>query len=141
MYVRNDWDGDGVLRYAGPACAPTGTAASGPNGTFQDLCLTVDGNGDPIQLIDQAFADAQGLGGKPKHGYLCRDMQTIAGRPIDWTKDFALCAIPSTYGRTGYHTFIVSTDGVVWRMDRGRGAGFLSDFPADPEARGWTIVE
>jgi len=119
IYKRNDWDKDGKLTYACP---------------FTLLATTTDDAGQPIQLIDAAFAAAASPS-TPKHGYCYRDCQTIAGAPIDWEKDFALCATPATYGRTGYRTFIISTDGTTYGKDLG-GAQFVSDYPADPVAAG-----
>jgi hypothetical protein len=132
MYVRNDWEAlnpgpgtVGVLEYARP---------------FTWLNTQLDGTGVPIQLIDTAFANAYGVNGAPKHGYVFKDMETIAGEKIDWCKDFALCGTPSAYGRTGYQTFIVSTDGTVWALDLG-GSCFIADFPANPAAMGWQVAE
>ncbi len=124
MYKKNDWDQDGKLTYAP---------------TFPLLHTTPDENGVPIQFIDAAFAGA-GPGGAPKHGYLFRDMVSIAGQPIDWEKDCALCATPAVHGRTGYRTFIVKADGTVFGKDFG-GSRFVDDFPADPTAEGWIIAE
>jgi hypothetical protein len=126
MYKRNDWDGDGELEYAEiPA----------------ELTTQVDGAGTPIELMDRAFAAAQGVYGVPKHGYIFRAMAYIDTERIDWKKDFALCAIPAVYGRTGYRTFIVSTSGTVFGKDQGEGGTFVDDYPADPDAEGWIIAE
>ncbi len=125
MYRRLDWDKDGQLEYAAD---------------YTRLNTELDGNGDPIMLIDSAFAGAKGRGGAPKHGYIFREMSTIAGGPVDWEKDFALCGIPAGYGRTGSWTYIVTTDGAVWGQDMGC-ACFLDDFPADPQGEGWVIAE
>jgi hypothetical protein len=123
MYHRNDWDNDGRLSYAHP---------------FPKLDET-NRDGCGLQLTDGAFAAATSPN-TPKHGYWFRDMETIAGRSIDWTKDFALCAMPAVYGRTGYRVFIVKTDGTTWAKDLGR-SDFVADFPADPAAAGWQIAE
>ncbi|MHC4914850.1 MAG: hypothetical protein ACYTGB_05105, partial [Planctomycetota bacterium] len=110
MYHRNDWEAlqagpgmVGVLEYARP---------------YIWLNTQLDGGGTSIQLIDTAFANASttvppsGLT-SPKHGYVFDDMQTIGGLAIDWLNDYGLCGTPSVYGRTGYRTFIVSTNGTV----------------------------
>ena len=68
------------------------------------------------------------------------DMTTIGGRPIDWEKDFALCATPAVYGQVGYRTFIVMTNGTIFGKDLG-GSEFVDDYPADPCAEGWIIAE
>jgi len=127
MYHRNDWDGDTELEYATP---------------FPRLNTDVDGAGTPIQLIDTAFAEATGgADRKAKRGYTFRDMKTIGRKPINWADDYALCAVPLIYGRTGYCTLIVSTNGTVWCKDRGKGAGFVDDFPRDPVKAGWSLSE
>jgi len=132
MYHRIDWEEfcagpgtKGVLEYARP---------------YPWLNTQLDGSGMPIQLIDTAFADAQGWNGGAKHGYLFRDMKTIAGEKIDWKNDFALCGTPCVYGRTGYQTFIVTTDGKIWAKDFGY-SHFVDNFPANPAAEGWVVAE
>jgi prepilin-type processing-associated H-X9-DG protein len=124
MYKRNDWDGDGVLQYA-------------PD--FAQLNTQLDGNGDPIQLLDAAFAGAKGPGGTPKHGYLFYNMKTIAGKKIDWVNDFALCAVPAQYGRTGFRTYIINTNGTVFGIDNGGKP--VTDYPENPAEAGWVIAE
>jgi hypothetical protein len=126
MYHRNDWDADGQLEYASSLVL---------------LHTEKDSTGTPINLLDAAFADARGLKGTPKHGYLFREMKTIGGQPIDWTQDCALCAIPVEYGRTGYRSFIISTNGTVFGKDQGEGGTFVDDYPADPGAAGWCVAE
>ena len=81
---------------------------------------------------------AHGLLGEPYNGYLFLEMKTIAGEAINWGGDFALCAIPAEYGRTGYRTFIVCTNGVVLGKDRAS-PSFMSDYPNVNEltAGGW----
>jgi len=124
IYKRVDWDKDGKFTYAT---------------SFPLLNTALDANGDPIQLIDSAFAAADSPN-SPKHGYCFRDMLTIARVPIDWEQDFALCATPAVYGRTGYRTFIVKTDGTTYGKDLGS-SEFVDDYPADPAADGWIIAE
>jgi hypothetical protein len=124
MFHRNDWDADGTLEYAED---------------FVMLNKTKDGNGDPIQLIDTSFANAKGPKGTPKHGYVFYNMKTIAGEKIDWVNDYALCAVPAVYGRTGFRTFIINTNGTVFGQDNGGKPVF--DYPADPTAKGWIIAE
>ncbi|HOX05823.1 MAG TPA: DUF2950 family protein [Planctomycetota bacterium] len=123
-YRASDWDGDGKLTYA-------------PH--FPLLNSTPDGTGAPISLIDGAFAAATSPA-SPKQGYCFREMRTIAGAPIDWEQDFALCGTPAIYGKTGIGTCIVSTEGTVYGKDLGRSA-FVDDFPADPKAEGWIVVD
>ncbi len=133
MYQRNDWEAlgpgpgtKGVLEYARP---------------YTWLCNQKDSNGHPIMLIDSAFAAAKGAAGTPKHGYLFDDLSTIAGSKIDWVNDYGLCGIPSVYGRTGYRSFMVCTNGTVFGQDQGTAGSFVKDYPADPSASTWIIAE
>ncbi len=126
MYRRNDWDGNGKREYAVP---------------YTKLFSQADSSGDPVQLLDAAFAAAAGPNGSPKHGYLFQDMTSIAGVKIDWVNDYGLCALPSVYGRTGYRTFTVCTNGTVFGQDQGPGGSFVQDYPADPMAANWIIAE
>jgi hypothetical protein len=126
MFHRNDWDADGKLEYATP---------------YTLLDTQLDGNAQAIRLIDAEMTAAGGTAGTPRNGYLYRDMKTIGGKKIDWTTDFAFCAIPAQYGRTGYRTFIVCTNGAVYGKDLGTGTGFVDDYPADPSGSGWTLAE
>ncbi len=121
MYHRNDWDGNEVLEYATP---------------FNQLYSTRDGLGNEIVLIDAALAAAAGPGGSPKHGYVFQDMSTIGGEKIDWVNDYALCATPAVYGKTGRRTFIVNTNGTIFGKDLGR-SELLTHYPKDPVAEGW----
>ncbi|MHC4916717.1 MAG: DUF2950 family protein [Planctomycetota bacterium] len=139
MYHRNDWEEfgagpgtKGALEYARP---------------YTWLHTQKDGGGNPIQLIDAAFAEASvsnppGGATVPKHGYVFDDMKTIGGQPIDWLNDYALCGTPSVYGRTGYRTFIVSTNGTVFGLDQGA-SGIVAAYPADPSMAvpPWIIAE
>ncbi len=125
MYIRNDWNKNEVLEYATP---------------YTRLHTDTDAAGLPIQLIDPAMVTAAGPGGTPKYGYLFQDMQTIAGQPIDWKKDYALCATPAVYGKTGWRTFIICTDGTTYGKDLGR-SQFVADYPKDLAAGGWIIAE
>jgi len=126
MYHRNDWDGDQTLEYAVP---------------FTRLNTELDTTGTPINLIDSAFAAAKGNAGRPKHGYLFDDMAKIGGSKIDWINDYGLCGKPSVYGRTGYRTFIVSTNGTVFGKDQGPAGGFVKNYPANPASATWIIAE
>ena len=131
MFHRWDRDGDGDLEYAN---------------SLTLLAAQKDKAGQRLGLIDDALAAARGKKGKPRWGHLYREMKTIGGKPIDWRKDFALCATPARYKypgdryRTGRHTFIVSTDGVVFGKDLGE-ARFVDDYPADPLKDGWKRAE
>jgi type IV pilus assembly protein PilA len=134
MFKRNDWDADGAMEYAMP---------------FTLLNTQQDSDGTTIQLIDSAFAAAT-VGGIPKHGYIFADMTDINGVlglvPIDWEVDYGLCARPVRYGRTGYRTFIVSTNGTVFGRDDGSIGVMITTYPIDPSDPAtpggrWNIAE
>ena len=126
MFHRNDWDNNGDLEYADD---------------FTLLASTLDGNGNEIQLIDSAFAAAATAAGTPKHGYVFEDMTQIDAVAIDWIDDYGLSGIPSTYGRTGYRSFIVSTNGTVFGRDQGAAGTFVTNYPGNPTTAGWIIAE
>ena len=88
------------------------------------------------KLVDAAFAAARGVNGTPKRGYLYREARTIFGAPINWDGDYAICAIPAVYGKTGRKTYLMKTDGDVWEQDLGK-AEFVADFPTNIEGHGW----
>jgi len=89
---------------------------------------------------EKAWIAARGPDGEPEFGYRFLECARVGGKPINWAKDFALCATPANYGETGRRTFVVRADGVVWAKDLGR-AEFVEDFPADPGAEGWEKVQ
>ena len=124
IFKRNDWNGNGILEYATP---------------FNTLFSTVDGTGQPIQLIDSAFAGAT-VATAPKHGYWFADCATIGGAAINWADDFAMSGTPSTYGRTGYRSFMISTNGTTFGRDLAAAAQ-TPDYPVNPTASGWVIAE
>ena len=125
MFHRNDWDGNGVMEYATP---------------FSELSSTKDADGNPIQLIDKAFAAAVDKE-HPKHGYIFRDIKDFDNKvAVDFVNEFALCATPAEYGKTGRRTFVISTNGTVFAKDLGK-AAFVEAYPADPQMGGWQLAE
>jgi type II secretory pathway pseudopilin PulG len=112
-YRKTDGDGDTLHTYATP---------------FTQLYPQVDG-----------FADAV-AGVPPRHGYKFQDIPTVSNCLFDWQCDFALCAMPAIYGRTGRHTFIVATNGIIWAKDLGPDGSWVTDYPPDPAAAGWRKV-
>jgi hypothetical protein len=126
-------DSNGVRRYA-PWIWDKGrlvTSDEGGDPAFVFSCLP-PGAYDPVPRVAPPgfFGD----------GYSFREMTSIAGQSIDWTKDFAFCAKPARYWWTGRRVFIIKTDGVIWAKDLGR-SEFVADFPADPAREGWLVVE
>jgi prepilin-type N-terminal cleavage/methylation domain-containing protein len=133
MYHKNVWPLQTVNRYAQ---------------NFWNLNDQVDNTGAKIQLIDAAFAAAK-VSTAPKHGYWFQDLATFSnGQNIDFVNEFALSAAPAVYARTGYRTFIVSTNGTVFAQDiQGQTAGAIGahapNYPIDPNAAvpAWTVAE
>ena len=89
-------------------------------------------------LPDEVIA-AWGPSGKPYHGYLFRELKTIAGQPVDWLNDFGVCAIPAKYGVASRRSFILTTNGTVFGHDWGKQVEFFEDFPADPLSSPWIL--
>ena len=68
-----------------------------------------------IKLIDQRLAEANH---RPRAGYLFLDIALDeAGKPIDPKEDFAVCAFPIRYKRSGRNTFFVASEGTVYMRD------------------------
>jgi hypothetical protein len=107
-----------------------------------DLAKLVDLPDAPEEarkLIDVTFAAAHGPNGAPLNGYLYQEMRTIFGAPINWDGDYALCATPAVYGKTGRKTYLHKTDGDVWEKDLGK-SDFVTDFPTNIQGAGWKKV-
>lgn len=144
MYHRNDWDAPalgnahggvtqvGVLEYA--------IDAAGTRQGFVWLNTDLDGNGDPIQYVDGAFAAAIAAA-SPKHGYWFMDIVTIATTAVNPAVDFGMSALPAVYGRSGYRTMMVMTNGTTFGQDQGPAGVHVVDYPADPPTAGWIIAE
>jgi prepilin-type N-terminal cleavage/methylation domain-containing protein len=139
MYHRNDFTafnaGHGVLGVLEYAIDPGAS-----NQGFTWLNTDLDGGGNAIQLIDGAFSAAI-VATAPKHGYWFQDIQTIGGTAVNPATDLGLSALPATYGRTGYRTFIVMTNGTTFGQDQGPAGVQIIDYPADPILAGWIIAE
>ncbi len=102
-------------------------ATHGGAGRFLD-----DISGFKGKLPDELIA-AHGANGAPYHGYLFLEISEFDnGVPLNWTDDFAMCAIPARYGVTGRNTFMVATAGTVFAYDRGEERGFVKAYPVDP---------
>ncbi len=136
-FHKNDWDGDGVMEYATP---------------MDTLNSTLDSTNTPIQLIDAAFANAsttQQGAAAPKHGYYFQDLNAFDNAvAIDFINEFGLTGAPAAYSRTGYRTFIISTNGTTFGQDiPGQAAGangaLAASYPIDPQAAvpPWIVAE
>jgi hypothetical protein len=113
IYRRADHDGDGILEYAQ---------------SLQELA-SVPKKGDG--LIEQSFADAEGLPGEaiPKCGYVFKVLtsqgQYATGGARSYiaagnmTLGYALMACPAEYDVTGRDTFYISNNGTIFQKDHG----------------------
>ena len=137
IYLRTDWDGDGVREYA--------TNVLGPNGLYTNNPATP---GD-VALVDRAFAYANGdqVTATPKSGYvftiLTSQTANAPGGAVNYFKGpnlvlgHGLSAIPLAWDVTGRNCFQVNQDGMVGQRDRGN-AGHLTAYDPDPN---WVNVQ
>ena len=137
IYIRNDWDGDGVKEYA--------TNVLGPYGLYTNNLATP---GD-VALVDRAFAYANGdqTTATAKSGYLFSILTSqtanAPGGAVNYFKGpnlvlgHALSCIPHTWDLTGRNCFQVNHDGLITQRDRGS-AGHLTAYDPDPN---WVMVQ
>jgi hypothetical protein len=97
------------------------------------------------------YARGQGDTPQPYHGYyfriLTRQGPAAPGGAMDWVVNgrmiggFAVLAWPASHGSTGWKSFMISHDGVVWERDLGRdtarAAAGITAFDPGP---GWSRV-
>jgi len=118
-YKKTDWNGDGKLAYAT---------------SLAELYSRT-------KMIPEGMMRAHGRNGTPYKGYLFLECKTMAAKKINWKHDYALCAIPATYGKTAVISLIVNTNGTVFAADLGPKGTFDEDYPEDPaldEDWSWT---
>jgi hypothetical protein len=100
-------------------------------------------DGRALCLIPGGVAASGRKGGSACGGYRFRELRSLGGKPVDWSSQFALCAVPAgeVEGAAGRRAFVIRTDGAIWAKQWPEGSGFVTDFPADPPARGWKRTE
>ena len=136
LWHKNDYDNDGVFDYAAD------TKDGPPN---YSLLFSATVNGETVKIIDKALAEARGLAGLAKSGYLFGDIITGSnGTAYDMQYEYGLCAVPGAYNRSGLQTFIIDTTGSVYQKDLGGTTGappaaLVEPFP-DTAADGWMLV-
>jgi hypothetical protein len=127
-YKMFDLNGDGKHKYAA---------------SLSDLYIDKQ-SGKEAKLTSLNFVAAHGPTGTPTCGYRFLECKTIGGNPIDWTQDFALCATPAGYAIDGRLTLITCSRGMnnveVWGKDLGKSM-FIADFPENPKAEGWRLMD
>jgi len=136
IFHRTDYDGDGVLEYAGPG--QQGSVVT--HNSFVAL-NTVQINGQNIELIDSAFAGAT-TSATPKAGYYFNDIASDnQGNAYNAAFVYGLCANPGQYNRTGLNTFVIDIQGTVYQRDQGS-TNELTAFPnTAATANPWIVCE
>lgn len=148
-YALTDHDGDGVLEYAPRVLSTAGQR----DGLYWEP--TAD---DPLELAPldllKTVADAvlgERADGSPFLGYYFRMLYAQgANAPAGayeyringhMVAGFALIAWPAQYGETGFMTFIVNQDHVIYERDLGDGtAAAVGSISAFDPAEGWMPV-
>ena len=112
--------------------------------------LLPKGSTDPIKLIELSVAAADDrpvapiapfATSAPKNGYWFRAIWKKGEPPINATAQFAFCAFPAAYGKTGKMTFILDEGNRVYKADLGHGRG-IEQFPDDAElAARWSRLD
>jgi hypothetical protein len=112
--------------------------------------LTPPGSAEPIRLIEVSVAAADDrpitniaafAPRAPKTGYWYRAIRKKGEPPLKPSIQFAFCAFPSEYGRTGKFTYILDENNCVYKADLGHGRG-LEVFPDDAELRrNWSKLD
>ncbi len=128
-YIQNDWDNDGqkvFSRY------------------FVHLWTTLSKESDPIliELIPKKLAFAMGPE-RAVDGYFYRDLPQreldLRGntRKNDYTKEWAITAIDSTYSQTAMRVFLADNSGKILMKYTTETPQI---WPYEPPANGWEIV-
>ena len=132
LYLKTDYDQDGIFEFAFPYTLLNTTVAAG----------------QPIRLIDDSFAYASrdcSPAGRPmaRQGLFFVDLvsDTKAG-PYDdgngnYVKGFGLCAYPGKYPDWGRSTYVIDARGQIYAKDT-KGEP-VTVFP-DVEKEGWTTA-
>jgi hypothetical protein len=76
--------------------------------------------------------------GKPWKGYRFSAVAKLAGKEIDYKRQFAFCATPAKYSPQCRYTVLMSSMGMVVAKDAAGQAA--ADFPADAHKEGWKQV-
>lgn len=72
-------------------------------------------SGMPLELLPIIFSEATKR--SDYQGYYYVDISTRNAKLLDCAKEFALCAVPSIYEKTGTNTFVVDQTGTVLMKD------------------------
>lgn len=144
IYVRQDWDNDGIREYASDYRR-----------------LHTAGTGEAIELIGRDFAAASQKNTAPVHkaGYLFDDLTGMYDRALgavvtftasttgdaDYTDGFGMVGEPKTYNRTGRKVFVVALDVPVYMTENIAGVvnqgKLVGRIYPDVAAGGWMVFE
>jgi len=106
---------------------------------YRLLHYQIDSAGRKVSYIDQPLANASGVGGISKNGYLFCDMTSHFQTGLfNWRYEYGICAWPAQYGRTGTLTLITSAEGTIYQRDMGANSGPITVYP--DTSVGWIIV-
>ena len=124
QYASQDWDGVGIRQFARKVISTPGKK--------DGLYWPNDADSPVAGLISRAIAEgyhAPTQQRQPYHGYLYKILTSQGPAAVEGARDyivqelmiagFALVAWPAEYGVSGYKTFIVNQDGVVYEKDLG----------------------
>lgn len=128
-YKKIDWNGDGTTTYAK---------------FLIHLWTTVDEKGTPktLNLIPAELGFATSAPNQYE-GYVFTFlyMRTQSGDgpriPIDYNREWACLAQPSTYGKTGSLLFLAESQGHIWAQKK---SGVSAHMPHNPTEQGWTQI-
>jgi hypothetical protein len=130
-YAETDWDANGVLEYAKKIISSEGKKDG----------LYWPGSDSPVaagfaKAAAQGYTTPIGGGRQPYHGYFYKVLMAqgpdAAGGAQDYMihglmiGGFALVAWPAEYGISGFKTFIVNQDGIVYEKDLGPTTGAVA---------------
>ncbi len=73
-------------------------------------------SGAPLSLVSDVFARATGPT-SGYQGYYFVDIKVNDGKPLNPLYEYALCAVPCQYDRTGIHTYVIDHRGTVQMKD------------------------
>jgi len=159
IYLRTDYDQDGVKEF----CQHLKGTPSSIFGLFSD---GTSGPNGQLQLIDAAFANAEGAPGAatPRAGYVFQILTSqgpsapggaktylqnkpssggagLSGSdPQDMLNGYALSAIPSSYDSTGRNSYAISQTGIVLQKDNGAAGSAAHPATFDPDTT-WSTSE
>jgi len=150
IYLRTDYNGDGVKEYAQAIAGGTAVGTPNPYGLYTDGAAgATPGN---LSLVDAAFANAEGVPGtaQPRSGYVFAILTSQGANAPGGAKSYivntrlvngyGLSAIPSSYDSTGRNTFCINNTGQVYQKDQAAAASAAHLASYNPDST-WTVAE